>query len=370
MLNLNEKILAIDIGKGTEDIFYFEPHKRLENCIQLIRPSRAEQLRQNLESQLDTTNDILAEGITMGGEPWNKPLYRIATTPGRNVTMTPSAATSLRYNLDQVRKKGVKIQNNLPSDQSGRNYVIKTSDIDFNWYKQVFSGLDVDIFRECEVILIACQEHGYAKGGGSVREFRMKALYQEFLKRSPFVTNLMFEQNEIPDFAWRFKSNAKLAAEFFPQSKVFLMDSSPAVILGTVLDPMSPEGVKTIINVGNGHTLVMIIDSNWGILAIWEHHTGHLTTKKFDEYLEMLFNNQLSNQLVLENGGHGYYQRISLIPDQARDQIIALGPNRGLVSDSTFIESIFFAHPLGNMMLSGPAGLLKTYEQKVKLKGT
>ena len=243
-----------------------------------------------------------------------------------------------------------------------------TSDIDFNWYKQVFLGLDVDIFQECEVVLIACQEHGYAKDGGSAREFRMRELYQKHLKDSPSVTNLMFEQNKIPDFAWRFKSNAELAAKFFPHSKIFLMDSSPAVILGTILDPMSPDGVKTIINVGNGHTLVMVLDSNWEILAIWEHHTGYLTTKKLDEFLEMLFCNRLTNQLILENGGHGYYQRVSIIPDQAKDQIIVLGPNRGLVSHSKFKKSVFFAHPLGNMMLSGPAGLLKTYEDKIKPK--
>ncbi len=367
MLQLDEKILAIDIGKGTEDIFYFEPNKRLENCIQIIRPSRAQQLRRNLDSQLITNSNILVDGTIMGGEPWNSPLYKIAAIPNRNVIMTPTAAYSLRYNLDQVKSHGIKIQNNLP-DKNSSYYRITTSDIDFRWYEQVFSGLDIDIFHDCDVVLIACQEHGYDKDGGSAREFRMRKLYQNHLEESPFLTNLMFTQDEIPDFAWRFQSNADLAKEFFPNSKILLMDSSPSVILGTILDSTCPDGIKTVINIGNGHTLVMVLNSQWEILAIWEHHTGNLIRNGLDVYLDTLFSNKLTNEFVLQHGGHGYYQRARIIPEEAKDQIVVVGPNRDLLSNSKFKKSIHFAHPLGSMMLSGPAGLLKTYEYKIKNK--
>jgi uncharacterized protein (DUF1786 family) len=174
----------------------------------------------------------------------------------------------------------------------------------------------------------------------------------------------MFEHSEIPDFAWRFKANADLVQNFFPKSNVFLMDSSPAVILGTMLDPKVTYGLKTVINIGNGHTLVMILNSNWEILAIWEHHTGSLTTARMDEFLEKLFSNQLSHELVLQQGGHGFYKPNREISSKAAENIVVLGPNRNLLKESKFADAITWSHPLGSMMLSGPAGLLKTYEIK------
>jgi uncharacterized protein (DUF1786 family) len=174
----------------------------------------------------------------------------------------------------------------------------------------------------------------------------------------------MFEHSEIPDFAWRFKANADLVKKFFPKSRIFLMDSSPAVVLGTMLDPKVPEDLKTVINIGNGHTLVMVLNSKWEILAIWEHHTGSLTTARMDEFLEKLFSSQLSHEFVLQQGGHGFYKRIREIPSKAADSIVVLGPNRNLLEESKFTDSIIWSHPLGSMMLSGPAGLLKTYEIK------
>ncbi|MHA2224942.1 MAG: DUF1786 family protein [Candidatus Hodarchaeales archaeon] len=367
MLELNEKVLAIDVGKGTEDIFYYNPERKLENSVQIVKPSRAHLLRQQLDNHLRKDYDIFVKGTIMGGEPWHIPLYKIAQTPGRDVIMTPEAAHSLRYDSDQVTHRGVKILEKLPYNLYSNVVTIESYDIDYQWYGKFFKGLEIDIFSECNVILIACQEHGYpGPNGGSAREFRMKECYQRFLDSSPELTSLMFERSEIPDFAWRLKANATLAQQFFPSSKVFVMDSSPAVILGTMLDPIVPEGEKTVINIGNGHTLVMILDQNWKVLAICEHHTGNLTTSKIDTLLEKLFSNKLSNELILRQGGHGFYQRIPEIPINATENIVVLGPNRKLLQESQFFNFITWSHPLGSMMLSGPAGLLKTYEFKKK----
>jgi uncharacterized protein (DUF1786 family) len=367
MLDLNKNILAIDIGKGTEDIFYYEPQRKLENCIQIIRPSQAQLLKQQLDHYRVANYDIFIDGTIMGGEPWHNTLYKIAQMPNREVIMTPSAARSLRYNLDQVKSRGVKILDHIPSKTDSNQIHLETYDIDFQWYGKVFNGIDINIFRECDVLLLACQEHGYpGPNGGSVREFRMRECYQRFLDTSPVLTSLMFEYLEIPDFAWRFKANADLAREFFPQAEIFLMDSSPAVVLGTMLDPKVPDGLKTVINIGNGHTLVMVLNSKWEILAVWEHHTGGLSTSSLDEFLEKLFSNRLSHEFVLQQGGHGFYKRIREISSKAANNIIVLGPNRDIIKESKFTDSIIWSHPLGSMMLSGPAGLLKTYEIKSK----
>jgi len=303
----------------------------------------------------------------MGGEPWHVPLYKIAQMPNREVIMTPNAAFSLRYNLDQVKIRGVKIHDQLPSKHHGDYFHFETFDVNYPWYEKIFQELNIDIFDECDTILLACQEHGFTGSRDiSPREFRMFECYQRFLDKSPVLTSLMFARTEVPDFAWRLKANTDLANDFFPKSKIFIMDSSPAVVLGTQLDPIVTDGIKTVVNIGNGHTLVMVLNNNWEILAIWEHHTGGLTTIHIDEFLTKLFSNKLDHATVLKQGGHGYYQRVSDIPDEAAETIVAIGPNRDLLRGSKFSKSILWAHPLGNMMLSGPAGLLKTYEAKVK----
>jgi uncharacterized protein (DUF1786 family) len=181
MLDIGEKVLAIDIGKGTEDVFYYDPQQKLENCIQIIRPSRAQILKRKLDHHIETNFNILLDGTIMGGEPWHVPLYKIAQMPNREVIMTPSAARSLRYDLDQVKSRGVTVQEKLPPKNDSSHIYFETFDVDLQWYEKVFNGFDMDISKECDVILLACQEHGYpGPNGGSVREFRMRECYQRY----------------------------------------------------------------------------------------------------------------------------------------------------------------------------------------------
>lgn len=368
MLDLHERILAIDVGKGTEDLYYFEPNQNLENGIQVIRPSRAHLLRKRLQAQLNDSTNLYFNGTVMGGEPWHIPLYQIAQSPDREVIMTPQSARSLRYKLEQVTSQGVVVQDQLPAGDKD-TVRIETFDIDFDWIGHFFRGLEVDIFDTTDVLLIACQEHGYPGPEPiSVREFRIQEMYRQYLDRSPYLESLMFHQDEIPGFAWRFQANVERARQFFPNAQIYIMDSSPAVILGSMLDPVTPTGVKTVINLGNGHTLVMILDEKWEILAIWEHHTGIFRSNpaKLDAYLKKLFSNRLNHKFVLQHGGHGYYQRVPEIPATAAEHIVVLGPNRSLIQSSRFNDAILWVHPLGSMMLAGPAGLLKTYEARSK----
>ena len=126
----------------------------------------------------------------------------------------------------------------------------------------------------------------------------MRECYQQYLNDSPKLTSLMCHSSEVPDFAWRFKANINLIKKYFPHSEVFIMDSSPAVVLGTMLDPTVPNGAKTVINIGNGHSLAMVLDNNWNIIAIWEHHTGSFQSNpdNFDYYLQKLYKDELTHE--------------------------------------------------------------------------
>ena len=100
-------ILAIDIGKGTEDAMLYDPKKPMENAIQLVLPSTAQILAKSISKA--KSDNICISGELMAGEPWHKEVYARCKRLPESVVMTKTAALSLRYNLDQVRNKGVKI---------------------------------------------------------------------------------------------------------------------------------------------------------------------------------------------------------------------------------------------------------------------
>ncbi len=373
MFSINQKVLCIDVGKGTEDILFYETKwkETPENCIQIVKPSRAQLLNKKLARfREEGKGDVFADGRIMGGEPWHKQIYAIAQDPTRSVYMTPPSAMSLRYDLKAVQARGITIVNDLPEDILKTALTIETKDVDYDWLFNCFEGIDINLKEEVDVVLLACQEHGNpGTVGTSSRTFRMKFYYQQHLDKSPRLSSLMFASQEVPEAAPRLKANVEAARETFPDAEIYIMDSSPAVILGTIVDQALPKGPRTIVNIGNGHTLAMVLDEQDEVLAIWEHHTSGLTTSTLWKFLTRLFNDEMDHEDLIQQGGHGYYQRGD-IPKEATRHIIVLGPNRKLLPPGKRDEAfIYWAHPIGAQMLSGPVGLLKTYEEK-KFKNT
>ena len=58
------RILAIDVGTGTQDIMIYDTEKELENSIKLVLPSPHLFISQQIR---DIENDIYFEGEIMGG---------------------------------------------------------------------------------------------------------------------------------------------------------------------------------------------------------------------------------------------------------------------------------------------------------------
>ena len=59
------KILAIDVGTGTQDILIYNDEKELENSIKLVLPSPHLYISQQIK---EIENDIYFDGEIMGGE--------------------------------------------------------------------------------------------------------------------------------------------------------------------------------------------------------------------------------------------------------------------------------------------------------------
>ena len=99
------RILAIDVGTGTQDIMIYDTQKELENSIKLVLPSPHLYISQKIR---ETENDIYFDGVIMGGRKIKNTILE-HMEKGYNVVMEPTCAKTIRDNLDQVKSYGIEI---------------------------------------------------------------------------------------------------------------------------------------------------------------------------------------------------------------------------------------------------------------------
>ena len=139
------------------------------------------------------------------------------------------------------------------------------------------------------------------------------------------------------------------------------MDTAPAAIYGCLQDPdVWRIHTKIIINVGNGHTWATIMNKN-KIIAIMEHHTRMLTSKKLERLLMRFADGDLTNQEVFEDNGHGAFFIENPCGFSKIEKIVATGPNRIILNKTKFKP--YFAAPYGDVMMTGPAGLIQAVKK-------
>src|ERR1700682_805958 len=102
------RILAIDVGTGTQDILILEAGGVSENAVQLIMPSPTALLAERVKQATQDRVDLLLAGVTMGGGPdhWAVEAHLKA---GLKVYATPDAARTFDDDLDRVATMGVRI---------------------------------------------------------------------------------------------------------------------------------------------------------------------------------------------------------------------------------------------------------------------
>jgi uncharacterized protein (DUF1786 family) len=145
-----------------------------------------------------------------------------------------------------------------------------------------------------------------------------------------------------------------LSKEF--SGKMLIMDTSFCAMLGC-MEEYSASAF--IVNVGNDHTLCIQMKDQ-KIAALLEHHTGMLTPEKLRELMIRFSRCDITCREVYEDGGHGAFY-MSKAPF-SYDHIIVTGPNRDKMRLTGL--PIVFAVPGGNMMLTGPLGLVRACQLK------
>ncbi len=377
------KILTIDIGTGTQDIFLYDSRLHLENGFKLVVPSPTMNVHQRVKAATRARAPILLSGVMMGGGPsaWAIQAHLHA---GLKVYAIPAAAQTLDDELDKVRALGVQIVSDdeaaaLP-DSVQR---IELRDLDLPAIHQAFSRLGVDL-SDLTAVAVAVFDHGAAPPGVSDRQFRFDYLDQRIRARNS-LASFAFLSEDIPPIMTRLQAVAKSAGQL--PCPLVVMDTAPAAVLGATFDPqVAARKRKIVCNVGNFHILAFRLGEGEIIEGLFEHHTGEIDLPKLEFLLCKLADGSLQHRDVFDDMGHGalvYASEPFTLGTDAFD-VVVTGPRRSLFDPQSHIPNPksqianpkpqipnpksqianpqkllpYFAAPFGDMMIAGCFGLL------------
>jgi uncharacterized protein (DUF1786 family) len=364
------KILTVDIGTGTQDIFLYNSQLHIENGFKLVVPSPTMIVHRRVKAATQVQTPILLTGVMMGGGPsaWAVEAHARAGLP---VYATPEAAKTLNDELDKVRASGIEIVSEdeaaaLP-DSVQR---IEFRDLDLPAIQRALSPFGVDL-SDLDAIAVAVFDHGNAPAGVSDRQFRFDYLDNRIREKNSLAA-FAYLADDIPPIMTRLQAVAESAGQL--DCPLVVMDTAPAAVLGASFDPtVTKRKQKIVTNIGNFHTLAFRIGEE-GIEGVFEHHTGEIDLSKLESLLMRLANSTLKHKDVFDDMGHGALMYSQDIFEFGKDEfdVVVTGPRRSMFRttddrprtthrpSSTVNGRLrpYFAAPFGDMMIAGCFGLL------------
>jgi uncharacterized protein (DUF1786 family) len=366
------RILAVDVGTGTQDILLFESQKTIENCFQLIMPSPTVIMAERIKRASARGSALVLTGRTMGGGPcgW---AARDHAQAGFPVFATADAARTFDDDLAMVEQMGVQVvDEQAAAALAERPNTVHLDLKDFDAQAIVVALRAFDIDPAVDALAVAVFDHGAAPPGVSDRLFRFNYI-AETVQRRPEPAAFAYLRETLPADLTRLQAVAASAADYqryaasagIPSANgaaeplpLLLMDTGSAAVLGTLDDPLvKREQEAVLVNIGNFHTLAFhLLDGQ--IAGLFEHHTGLLEQPRLEDLLRKLVTGALTNAEVFDDSGHGALvlgnHRSSAFPFLA-----ITGPRRELLRGSTLRP--YEAVPHGDMMLAGCFGLLRAF---------
>lgn len=357
------RILAVDVGTGTQDILLFESGRTMENNFKLVMPSPTMIVAERIKRATAESWPILLTGVTMGGGPchWAARDHALA---GHRVVVSEEAARTFDDDLSMVEQMGfevVTVDEAERRKQSGDLLHIEMQDFAAQAIIPALQAFDVS--PRVDALAIAAFDHGAAPPGVSDRRFRF-AFIEETIRRSPVPSAFAYLAGRTPQSLTRLRAIASSAARYIELSgsrsdiPLLLMDTGSAAALGALEDPLVRVQHECILcNIGNFHTLAFhLIDGR--IVGTFEHHTGEITRRQLEEMLEKLARATLTNDEVFNTSGHGaLLLRPPTGDDEAFPFLAVTGPRRELLRGSALKP--YEAVPHGDMMIAGCFGLLR-----------
>ena len=338
------RILAIDVGTGTQDIMIYDTEKELENSIKLVLPSPHLLVSQKIR---EIENDIYIDGEIMGGGKIKNTLLE-HMEKGYKVVAEPTCAKTIRDNLEQVKSYGIKIASE-DEDYSGYTRVTLG---DINITKLSKFLLEYDLEFDFDEIAVAVQDHGYNENMGD-RDFRFEKIREKVSKP---ISPLEFGfRGNLPEYFTRMQAIKRIIEKEGIDNIPLIMDTKFASIAGMCYDELASKlNSFIVIDIGNGHTTAASIEDG-KIQGVFEHHTSSLTGESLERYIKRLASGEITNKEVYDDHGHGAHV---LNPISKIEKVIVSGPNRELIEKTNL--DWHHAAPGGDVMMTGTIGLIKT----------
>ncbi|RLG92299.1 MAG: hypothetical protein DRO36_01830 [Candidatus Hecatellales archaeon] len=360
------KILAVDIGLGTQDVLLYDDRKNLENCVKLVLPSPTKIFMEKAEEKMRKKRNLLVKGEIIGGGPL-KNLFLNHIKNGFKVVMTEEAAYTIRNSLEEVEALGIKIVKDENELEKFDGEILELKELDLKILEEFLLKFNEKIF-DVDFVAVAVQDSGVAPKGVENRRFRLQKI-REFLSKNPKPEALAFKEDEVPPYFLRMKSAVKTVKKQMPNTKILVMDTAPAAILGCLKDPKieeeKPEKVLAV-NAGNAHTMAAIVFEGENIQGIFEHHTRMLKGGKAEKLLKGFVEGKISDEDVRVDGGHGLFYLQGFKPAKPEKfRFVVTGPNRGILEKADIGGGkAYFAAPAGDVMMTGTFGLVEAVKRK------
>lgn len=343
------KILAIDVGMGTQDILLYDSAQCIENNIKMVLPSQTQIIARRIGRATGYGRDIFLAGTTMGGGPSGRAV-REHIRAGLKVYAEERAALTLHDNLGNVTQMGVILVDAAGTVPEGIER-IDMRDVDTGAIGTALELFESQLPRD---FAVAVQDHGEAPDMSN-RVFRFRH-FRELLEQGGELERFAY-LDRVPAHLTRMRAVMDTLKQH--GNSVLLMDTGPAAICGALNGYR--DGPVVVVNIGNGHTLAAVVNGN-RMLALFEHHTRSVDAPKLDDLIRRLCDGELDLEEVFNDGGHGCHIREAVGLGNIRS-VIVTGPNRNVMAGSCL--DVEYAAPHGDMMLTGCFGLVEMFRKKI-----
>jgi uncharacterized protein (DUF1786 family) len=345
------RILAVDMGTGTQDIVLFDTTGPVENSVKLVMPSATAIAAARIRRATGARRPVLLTGVIQGGGPCHWALEDHLRA-GCAAYATPEAARTFDDDLERVTAMGVRLVSEDEAAALDGAERVELRDLDLAAIRAALAAFEVP--GGFDGLALGCLDHGDAPPDYSDRLFRFDHL-RRVVERENDLHTFAYLPDELPDYLTRARTVIAAARDEAPA--VFL-DTGPAAALGALQDPrVAAADEQLVLNLGNMHALAFHLRGP-RIISLYEHHTGEMTTEQIEDFTERLVARSLRHEEVFDSKGHGVFYADGGA-SSAQPFLAVTGPQRGRLRKSRLAP--YFAAPHGDMMVSGCFGLLRGF---------
>jgi uncharacterized protein (DUF1786 family) len=355
------RILAVDVGTGTQDIILLDTSGPVENSPKLVMPSATAINAARIRRATAAQRAVALTGVIQGGGPCHWALEDHLRA-GLAAYATPEAATTFDDDLDNVRAIGVTLVSENEALRMDADHII-LRDLDLDAVRTALRAFDVD--GTFDGLAVGCLDHGASPPGYSDRLFRFDHL-RRVVESANDLLSFAYLPDEVPDYLTRARTLLRCIDVEAPT--VFL-DTGPAAALGALQDPtVAAHEDALVLNLGNMHALAFHLRGT-RIVSLYEHHTGEMTDAMLEDFTSRLLDGTLRHAEVFDSKGHGAFYSSLEPPLRTGERgpggevfLAVTGPQRGRLRRTRLQP--YFAAPHGDMMLSGCFGMLRAFAHR------